>query len=220
MSTPVNQLDFSGLGLSPVVETPDKSLGQEEFLKLMITQLENQDPFKPMENGEFLGQLAQFGTVNGLTELQSSFASLSSSLVSNQALQAAGLVNRNVLVQSDQGWSSERSGFSGAVDLDASSTAVQVQIHDARGQLVQQIDLGGHPAGLARFVWDGTDASGKAAPEGRYSVSALYRNGNSIEAADTLVNAEVDSVSFGANGLAVQLRGLSQVPFSAVREIG
>lgn len=220
MSTPMNQLDFSGLGLNRVTETPDKELGQEEFLKLMITQLENQDPFKPMENGEFLGQLAQFGTVNGLAELQSSFASLSSALVSNQALQAASLVDRTVLAESNQAWAEEGTGFSGAVDLGTSSTAVQVQIRDASGQLVQQLELGGHAAGLVRFAWDGTAGTGQPAPEGRYTVTAQYRLGNEIEAAGTLVNADVESVSFGANGLAVQLRGLGQVPFAAVREIG
>ena len=79
-------------GPSSSAGKPDDSgkLGQEEFLRLMITQLKNQDPTKPLDSGEFLGQLAQFGTVSGLADLKSSFTELAGSLVSNQALQAAG----------------------------------------------------------------------------------------------------------------------------------
>jgi flagellar basal-body rod modification protein FlgD len=95
-----------------------------------------------------------------------------------------------------------------------------VQIRDAAGQLVRTLDLGTQPAGLARFTWDGTDSGGNAAPGGRYTVSAQYASDGDVEAASTFVNAHVQSVSFGASGLAVQLRGLDQVPFSAVREIG
>jgi flagellar basal-body rod modification protein FlgD len=217
----ISNVDFAGLGLSPTQDEPDAELGQEEFLKLMITQLENQDPFKPLESGEFLGQLAQFGTVSGLSGLQTAFDGLATSLVSNQALQAAALVGRSVLVEGGEGFvASAGEGLSGAVALETSSPAVQVQIRDASGQLVRTLDMGTQPAGLARFTWDGTDGSGNAAPEGRYTVSAQYASDSDVEAASTFVDGHVQSVSFGANGLAVQLRGLDQVPFSAVREIG
>jgi flagellar basal-body rod modification protein FlgD len=93
-------VDLAALGLAPQQTEPELELGQEQFLSLMITQLKNQDPFKPMESGEFLGQLAQFGTVSGLAGLQTSFDSLATSLVSNQALQAASLVGRSALVAS------------------------------------------------------------------------------------------------------------------------
>lgn len=217
----ISNVDFAGLGLGTARSEADNELGQEDFLKLMITQLENQDPFKPLESGEFLGQLAQFGTVSGLTELQTAFDGLASSLVSNQALQAAALVGRNVLVDGDEAFVAETGGgLSGAVALETSSAAVQVQIRDEAGQLVRTLDLGAQPAGLARFAWDGTDSAGNAAPAGRYTLSAQYASGSDVEAAATFVDAEVQSVSFGARGLAVQLRGLDQVPFSAVREIG
>ena len=82
-------------------EPKDKSLGQDEFLELMMTQLQNQDPLNPAESGEFLSQIAQFGTVNGITELQQSFSTLASSLQSNQALQASTMVGRSVLVENN-----------------------------------------------------------------------------------------------------------------------
>ena len=97
MVSPVDAL--GGLGLEVPQTVREGDLGQEDFLHLMLTQLKNQDPFKPMESGEFLGQIAQFGTVQGLAGLQTSFDSLSSSLVSNQALQASTVVGRSALVQ-------------------------------------------------------------------------------------------------------------------------
>ena len=76
-------------------------LGQAEFFDLMVTQLKNQDPFKPMESGEFLGQIAQFSTVDGIGGLQRSFESLAGSLQSSQALQASTMVGRSVALPGD-----------------------------------------------------------------------------------------------------------------------
>jgi flagellar basal-body rod modification protein FlgD len=213
-------LDLSGLGLAPAQAAKKDELGQEEFLNLMVTQLKNQDPFKPLESGEFLGQLAQFGTVSGLAELKTSFSELAGSLVSNQALQAASLVGRNALVASSQ-LTLDKAGapISGAVDLPEAGNAVRIQVSDAKGQVVRQLDLGGHGEGLARFTWDGRMADGSEAPPGTYKLAASYQAGNEIAAADTLVTAPVESVVFGPKGFTVQVRGLGELPFSAVREI-
>ena len=75
-------------------DTPKDELGQSQFLELMITQIKHQDPLNPAEGGEFLSQLAQFGTVNGITELQSSFDVLATTLQSSQALQASTILPR------------------------------------------------------------------------------------------------------------------------------
>src|SRR5262245_4718275 len=158
MTINTSGLDLEGLGLrSPADTAPVKQseLGQEDFLKLMITQFKNQDPFKPMENGEFLAQLAQFSTVKGLDDLNSSFANLSSSVVSNQALQASSLLGRTVLVDGNVGNLVAGGSLGGAVDLPSSASDVIVQISDRNGTLVRQIDLGTQGAGLARFTWDG-----------------------------------------------------------------
>jgi len=122
---------FEQIGLRTVQEMQKRDenaarLGQEEFLELMIAQLQNQDPFEPMENGNFLAQMAQFGTVSGIQELQQSFESLSSSLVSNQALQAAALVGRQVLAPAGVAILEEGGGLQGAVELPAASPAVSV----------------------------------------------------------------------------------------------
>ena len=101
MTNPIqNTLNsINGLSLDSNASTqpkPGDELGQADFLQLMTAQLEAQDPLKPQESGEFLTQLAQFGTVNGIQELQKSFTGLSNSLLSLQALQASTLVGRTV----------------------------------------------------------------------------------------------------------------------------
>lgn len=220
MTTPIGGIDYDSLGLTPPAPRAKDQLGQEAFLHLMVKQLENQDPFKPMENGEFLGQLAQFGTVQGLGALQTSFGELASSLVSNQALQAAGLVGRTALVESGQATIAEKGGtIAGAVDLPETASLVRVHVVDDKGQVVRTIDLGDRPSGLARFAWDGTVDGGDEAPAGTYSLNAEYSDGEGIVAAKVLVEAPVASVLFADGGFRLSMRGVGELPFSAVREL-
>jgi flagellar basal-body rod modification protein FlgD len=215
----VSGVDLKSLGLGVPPKTASKDLGQEDFLHLMLTQLKNQDPFKPLDSGEFLGQLAQFGTVSGLADLQTSFDSLSTSLVSNQALQAATLVGRSALVETSALAIGAGQSVTGAVDLPATSGAVSVSVRDATGQVIRRLEIGAQPAGLAPFAWDGVTSRGTAAPAGRYTFTAEFQSGTKIEAANTLISAPVDSVRFDANGFNVELRGIGELPFTAVREI-
>jgi flagellar basal-body rod modification protein FlgD len=217
MVSPVDAL--GGLGLEVPKTVREGDLGQEDFLHLMLTQLKNQDPFKPMESGEFLGQIAQFGTVQGLAGLQTSFDSLSSSLVSNQALQASSLVGRSALVETSTISVAAGQSVTGAIDLPASSAAVSLSIHDAAGQPVRTVQLGAQPQGLASFTWDGLADDGTAVPAGRYTFDAAYFSGTDSVVADTLLRAPIDSVLLSADGFGVELRGIGELPFTAVREI-
>src|SRR5258708_1977704 len=91
----------SQLGQNQQAQLPQKNLGQRDFLKLMVAQIQNQDPTHPQANGEFLAQLAQFSTNDGIMKMQNSLQELSASLQSNQALQASALVGRKVFVESN-----------------------------------------------------------------------------------------------------------------------
>jgi flagellar basal-body rod modification protein FlgD len=220
MTTPIDNSTLSGLGLNVPVADAKKEMGQEDFLHLMVTQLKNQDPFKPLESGEFLGQLAQFGTVQGLAGLQTSFDGLAGSLVSNQALQASALVGRTALVATSSiGVTAAGQPVGGAIELPAASGAAAVVVRDAAGQPIRTLSLGAQPAGLAPFVWDGLTDAGEPAPAGRYSFAAAYRSGTDMVVADTFLSAPIDSVLLGTDGFSVELRGIGEVPFSSVREI-
>lgn len=215
-----DSLDLRALGLDqPAAQKTGGDLGQEDFLNLMITQLRNQDPFKPLESGEFLGQLAQFGTVSGLAELKTAFGELSTSLVSNQALQAASLVGRTALVEGNTAKLAGGATLDGAVELPEAATAVRIEIRDSSGEIVRELSFGAQSPGLVRFEWDGLNQQGEPAGAGRYTVVAEYRANNETAAAQTLVAAPIESVVFGAQGFTVQLGGLGELPFSAIREV-
>lgn len=216
--------DLGALGLSSSrlqdQNGKSDSLGQEDFLKLMITQFKNQDPFKPMKDGQFLGQMAQFGTVSGVQDLQKSFQSLAGSLTSSQALQASGLVGHQVLVPSQTAHLGD-SGVDGAVSLPSATNSAGVVITDANGAVVRHLDLGTQPGGLASFHWDGTTDDGTQASAGTYGVHAAAVVGGQVQAMDTLVAGQVGSVSFGGpgEGITLNLDGIGEIPFSQVRQL-
>lgn len=180
-------------------------LGQSEFLRLMVTQFQNQDPMKPMENGEFLGQLAQFSTVSGIGDMNKSIGTLADSIRANQALQAAAIVGREVLVDGNAALLGNEGGISGAVDLPSATARAKVRILDANGGVVREIALGQRRAGLANFSWDGMRSDGTRAPAGEYRIEAQVLDGDEIFGLATLVASRVVGVSLLAGGGGAQI---------------
>lgn len=218
----VAPIDFQAAGLSAPPQQADRGdLGQEDFLTLMITQFRNQDPFEPMDNGEFLGQLAQFSTVNGIDSLNGAFSSLSGALRDEQALQAANLVGRTVLAQADSGYFDGASPLGGAVELGAAASSVQIDITDRSGQLLRTIDLGEQGAGTVRFDWDGRDAGGDVMPAGQYQISARVVRGQDVESVPAFLRADVESVTLGqfGGGMTLNLAGGGSLPLNRVYQI-
>lgn len=219
MSVPSVNDTLSGLGLAQRgAGNARTELGQQEFLKLMTTQLQHQDPFKPMESGEFLGQIAQFSTVSGIQGMQESLAGLSTALTSNQTLQAASLVGHGVMVPGESGYLFQEGGLAGVAELPGSGD-LSVEITDASGQVVRRIDLGTQPAGAASFAWDGLDESGQRMGEGVYGVKATLNAGGANTSVSTQVMGLVNSVSLGSGGLTLNLFGMDPVALTEVREI-
>ena len=214
-------LDELGLSRSQQAGAHSTELGQEDFLRLMTTQLKSQDPFKPMENGEFMGQLAQFGTVTGIDDVRKELQNLAGSLVSNQTLQAAGMLGREVLVPGQFGSLATGGSVSGAVELDKSVTNMRIGVYDLSGQLIRNVSLGMQSPGMVAFHWDGLAADGTTVPPGRYEIRAEAVSGGVNEAYDVLLADTVESVSLPAAGKAftLTLAGLGDVDFAAVRQI-
>jgi flagellar basal-body rod modification protein FlgD len=215
---------YSGLGVATLdtTATPKKQrLGQAEFLKLMTTQLTHQDPTKPMQNGEFLSQMAQFGTVSGIQDLQQLFKDFSASISSDQALQAASLVGRYVSTPSDEGLLAAGGEIKGKIELSSSSPNVSVKILDTTGDVVKIIPLGGHSAGSVPFTWNGMDANDVPAHPGVYKIQVEA----GIDGVNTLlkpeIESQVESVSMGnsTNGVQVNLKGLGTVSFNQIKQI-
>lgn len=196
-------------------------LGQEDFLKLMIAQFRNQDPTQPTDSTQFLGQLAQFSTVSGIQGLQDAFGGLAMSLQGDQALRAAALIGREVLVPSPAVAFDGQTIASGAVDVPVEGAAVTVRIADAGGRLLRTIDLGRLPAGLAGFEWDGRAADGSVLPPGTYVATAQATIGTDTQAIDTFTRAAVRGVSLaaGSGQPLLRLDGFGEVPLARIREI-
>lgn len=217
---------LNDLGLTRTTQSQSGSpnsgaLQQEAFLELMIAQFRNQDPFKPMENGDFLGQLAQFGTVSGIEDLQSSFASFADSLYSDQALQASGLIGREVLIPASTGMLGVSGGVRGAAELPTSTPSMLVQVTDASGALVRRMDLGVQESGLAYFDWDGLNDLGQRMPPGAYQMEVIAGPEGMREQMPVLIEAQVDSVTLGnAGGVLINLDQLGEIPLAEVRRIG
>ena len=215
---------FQNLGLATSADKAEpvkQELGQDQFLKLLTTQLTHQDPTKPMENGEFLSQMAQFSTVEGIGDLNESFKEFASSISSGQALQAATLVGQSVLVPGDEAIMSLTNGMSGEVVLNDSTSNLKVTILDGNGQTVKTINLGRQQQGNIAFEWDGLLDDGTYADPGVYRISAEAEIGGNNTILQTFVNADVESVALGrgSDGIQLGLAGLDSINFNEVKKI-
>lgn len=201
--------------------TTTKSAAQESedrFLKLLVTQMKNQDPLNPMDNAQVTSQMAQLSTVTGIDKLNSTLQAMSSSFASSQSLQAAGMIGRSVLAPGSS--LSLQNGFAaGGFELALSTDKTVVSIKDAAGNVLHSMDLGAQQAGNVMFQWDGVADGGAIAPSGSYKfeVSAI-QGGNKVDAT-LLALGKVDSVSLGASGVTLNTDVLGSVNVATVKQI-
>lgn len=224
MSSVNNNTDiYTALGLTREVEETkgSRDLAMEDFLELMVTELTHQDPFKPMENSEMATQISQFATVSGIEELNGSFSGLSNDLLSGQAMQAAGLVGREVLAPISTGYLTSGGSVEGMIGLYSSASDVTIQVYDSSGALVREIDMGTQDKGEVAFTWDGLMDDGTYAEEGVYTISATSMQEGEAVVPYTLIKSKVTSVNLGGPGqeMALNLEGLGPISFSDIAEI-
>ena len=130
------------------------SLGQNDFLKLMTTQLQNQDPFAPMDNGDFIAQMAQFSTVTGIEGVNASLKKLVNKSDQGRIATAANLLGHSVLVPGNVSRPDEQGELHGVLDLPQASSMAKIIMTDAdSGEELNVMDLGAQPAGLVGFSW-------------------------------------------------------------------
>ena len=200
-------------------------LNQEDFLTLMITQLKNQDPFKPMDPAQYVGQLAQFSSVSGLSEINKNISSLTDSLRGNQVLDGASLIGRTVIAEGNQVYrfvpeEGEAIPTQGAVEVPAGASSVQLIVRDSAGTLVktQAMEI---QKGLRGFSWDGSTDAGTTAPSGAYKIEVIARVGDKNVSLNTSVAAQVSSVALDpANGaLTLDTDTLGEIAMSDVERV-
>ena len=226
MTTAVNnqtsQDVYSALGLNaPQQQRHEKknTLDQADFLRLMTEQLQHQDPLKPMDNTQMVAQMAQMSTVQGITDLNKTVKGFQESMASDQVLRGAALVGHQVLVPSEKLVLEKEGSVEGTVAA-PSAGIITVDITDANGAKVTSLSVEATAAGETAFQWDGKDANGKRMEPGKYSIVANHVDtaGKSTKLS-TYVQAPVESVTVGSDGLYLNLKGLGTAPIDYVLRV-
>jgi len=205
-----------------------EDMGSEDFLALMIAQMENQDPTQPMDQMAFMSQLAEFGTVSGVQELNLGMSDLATTITGSQAIQASSLIGRSVATESNNGHlavaGSDEAGntvfaMRASVDVGPGASGGRFYVHNVQGDVVFSGDLPPR-SGVIPVVWDGVDSEGNQLPPGQYQISAESNIGNSTRAARVFGHDQVVSVAIGTgNSITLNLASGRSIDASDAREI-
>lgn len=191
---------FEKLGISSQTEAQkakSDTLGQSDFLKLMTTQLQNQDPFAPMDNGDFIAQMAQFSTVTGIQEINNSIGKLVEEFDQARIATASNLLGHSVLVPGDTGLPDEDGQLHGVLDLPDRTLMTELSYLDAEtGEVLHSEDMGPLAAGLVGFSWVNIPQS--ILDEGkRIKIRAMIDTGEGPEQLSPSIYSKVVSASVG-----------------------
>lgn len=208
------------LGVNKQDETTTKrrdQLGQADFLKLMTTQLQNQDPFAPMDNADFIAQMAQFSTVTGITDMGETLKGMSDQLQEFRIATASNLLGHSVLVPGNMARPDENGEIHGVVDLPSSASTSNIRFTNAQGEILHQVDMGAQPRGLVGFSW--LDIPSEILESGdAIRVEAYADTGNGLEAVSPSVFADVlaATTGYGRDGVQLDVRDYGTISAAEV----
>lgn len=191
---------------------------QDRFMTLLVAQLKNQDPMNPLDNSQLTSQMAQLSTVTGISNLNTTLASLKGSYQESQTLQASSMIGHGVLAPSSKVALSGSQAVMG-VDLKDSADSVQITILNSAGETVRTLKLGSVEAGVKAVAWDGKNDSGKTVEDGTYKIEVKAVAGGKAVAATALSYGEVSSVTTGASGMTLDVSTIGSMSMSDVRKV-
>lgn len=199
------------------------SLGQQEFLQLLVAQMRNQDPVNPMDGAEFASQLAQFNSVeqlisvnDGLDQLAMSQDLMGSSLTNSMA---ASLTGKDIRALSDQVFLSSEGEAEINFKLNDSASDVEIIVRTASGAEVRRESLSGIPSGDSAWTWDGLNNNGERMGEGDYTVEVVAKNGDNNVGALTFIEGFASKVRYTSQGVYLSVNGID-IPIGDVEEVG
>jgi flagellar basal-body rod modification protein FlgD len=186
----------------------------DSFLKLLVTQMRNQDPLSPMDNAQVTSQMAQINTVTGIGQLNTTMQGLASQFMQMQAMQGASLVGHTVVVPGnmlnvDPTTGTGRGGF----ELTNAADAVKVEILAPSGAVLKTLQLGAETAGMHSFAWP----AGAAAAAGGLSFRVSATSGGATLASTALMTDTVAAVNTAGNTFSLELQNSGTVPYSSVK---
>ncbi|MDR1312419.1 MAG: flagellar hook assembly protein FlgD [Deltaproteobacteria bacterium] len=206
----------------PVTDGSERQLGKDAFLTLLLTQLQNQDPFNPMEDTEMTAQLAQYSQLEQLTNLNTNVTTMGGYIQAQNQFQTLSLIGKEVKAQSNL-----LSVTNGELDTDvklelSENAKIQLYVVDAKGNQIRMYDWGMTQAGTYAFEWDGKDSTGATVQDGVYQFQVTATNGSGETLTDGVlpeISGRVSSVSFDEYGQPIVHVGYAQMSLSQVMEI-
>ncbi|RDK06465.1 flagellar hook assembly protein FlgD [Cupriavidus lacunae] len=220
-TTSVSSNTQSTQGINDALKSGSASAAdlQNNFLKMLVTQMNNQDPLNPMDNSQLTSQLAQISTVSSMQTMNGTLTQLLGQVSAGRAMNSAGLIGHTVMVPGSQ--VSVKDGVASQIGVDIPSTAdaVTVSVVDKDGTVVRTIDMKGQVAGVHDIAWDGKNDAGVAVADGDYTFKVnATANGTSVQPV-ALVYGKVQSVSGDTNGVLVDIGNGQSAGVDDVRRI-
>ena len=191
---------------------------QDRFLTLLVTQLKNQDPLRPMDNAQITTQLSQISTVSGIDKLNETMSGLATAMAANQTMASAAMIGRKVLAPGTTLTVAEGRA-SGAIELSEPADRVTLSVLGPAGNVVRRLEFGTSPAGLQAFNWDGTADDGKTVKDGNYAYRIeAVANGKPVSATAYQLGT-VTGIAVAGKEPTVIVNGLSEVRLADVKRI-
>jgi flagellar basal-body rod modification protein FlgD len=202
------------------VPAGSSALGQEDFLQLLVTQLQAQDPLNPQDSTEFTAQLAQFSSLEQLMNVNAMLNQLAAFEAAMANTQAANLIGQEVKALGNQisvqGGDASQAGF----ELNTHADTVKVTIRDEAGAVIDVIEMTNINSGEHAIEWDGLTGAGTQAADGAYTFSVEAESGGESISAESYIRGRVEGVDFNTNGtfLVVGDRHISLGDVISIRE--
>lgn len=203
-------------GTSASSSTTDTAAMQDRFLKLLVAQINNQDPMSPMDNAQMTSQMAQINTVSGIQQVNQTLTSMAAQFTAMQVLQGTSMVGHNVLTAGSTLVPDPSTGMAaGAFDLAGAADAVKVEILAPGGQVLDTVNMGALPQGRQAFQWNAASYQGTGSPTFRVTATS----GKQAVATTSLVSEQVVSVGAVNGAMSIQLQSGKSVGYTDIAAI-
>ena len=219
MTTVTNTATSAATSATSATANTNKSTSvtdaSDRFLKLLVTQMQNQDPLNPMDNAQVTSQMAQINTVTGIEKLNTTMGTMSASFTQMQMLQGVSLVGHGVLMEGNQLMADADGQAVGAYELSGSASSVAIEIKSAAGKVIDTVQAGSQASGQHGFSWEppeGVDLTGMT-----FNIKAT--SGATAIGSTNLMSDMVDAVRSDATGLTLHLRNNGDTPYSKVKAL-
>jgi len=212
--TALNNSTLADINGTKTTTTANEAGSADRFLKLLVAQMQNQDPLSPMDNAQVTSQMAQISSVTGIEKLNATVQGLSGQFVQMQALQGAAIIGKDVVVPGNKMNMQDGVG-QGGFELDSAADSVKVEVLNAAGHVIDTMNLGAQGAGVQSFDWKPSASVKEAGATFRVSAT----NGGTKLAPTALMRDTVTAVSTSGNQLVLELKKAGNVPYNDVREL-